>query len=616
MNPNKAIIIPILAAAAIPAAAQYNQSINVEGKYIPEIFRIDRINSFPKAVKFSLDTRPLAYDSKSVAAAFAPRLMPLPATGWRDSRSYSDSRGYLDLGAGSWLTSTLSAGYRFVSDETAVAGIRLQHNSTSLWKPELSAATADTRMERYDETLGFYGSRLFEGKGRLSAAVDWHIGNFNYYGFNPLWFAAGEGESIKAPTQTLNDISARISWESPSKADDIFWTATAGARYFGYRSLYLPATTDADLNPILERVSGGRETDINLGGNINFPLSGSSAAGIDMNADVILYAGSDRKDAEWAPAVPDNYGIITLTPYYRLTRERLNVRIGADIDLSFNAGDRYDRYGTMHVAPDIRADYQAGPAALYLHLLGGSRLNTLASGWQHDYYQTPWIYSSRPVYTPLDGSLGVSFGPFGGFSAGADFAFRISKGEYLGGWYQTRLNCGTEASSGLPDESEGHDLIYDYSPAATADLHGFSLGVHASYDTGRILSVSGEARYQPQNGEKGYFNGFDRPRWTARLSAETNPWSTLRLRIAYEYRGVRTIYASAYSFSGINMAETTLVGQRLPDLCMLNLGASYAVSDNFNFWIQADNLLNRHDELMPGLPRQGITASAGIGLTF
>ena len=38
----------------------------------------------------------------------------------------------------------------------------------------------DTRMYRYDESIGFYGSHDFNGKGRLSGALDWHIGNFNY----------------------------------------------------------------------------------------------------------------------------------------------------------------------------------------------------------------------------------------------------------------------------------------------------------------------------------------------------------------------------------------------------------------------------------------------------
>lgn len=97
-----------------------------------------------------------------------------------------------------WLNSTLSAGYRFIDDRNTTFGVRLQHNSTSLWKPEVSETMKDTRMYRYDESIGFYGSHDFNGKGRLSGALDWHIGNFNYYGYNPQWSSFSDENAHKA----------------------------------------------------------------------------------------------------------------------------------------------------------------------------------------------------------------------------------------------------------------------------------------------------------------------------------------------------------------------------------------------------------------------------------
>jgi outer membrane receptor protein involved in Fe transport len=54
----------------------------------------------------------------------------------------------------------------------------------------------------------------------------------------------------------------------------------------------------------------------------------------------------------------------------------------------------------------------------------------------------------------------------------------------------------------------------------------------------------------------------------------------------------------------------------LPDLVSLNFGASYGITDNFNVWIQADNLLNRTNWYGPSLPEPGIQLAAGIGVTF
>lgn len=621
MKLHRSHILPLSFLLSLPAAAQFNQSISVEGKYVPEIFRLDRINTFPKAVRFSLESNPLAYDAKSVPTSFAPKLLPLPATGWRDTRAWSESRGYLELGAGSWLNSTLSAGYRFISDPQTTLGFRLQHNSTSLWKPKVSELMQDTKQYRYDESLGLYGSHDFNGKGRLSGAIDWHVGNFNYYGYNPAWMDMPDDTNPpKAPTQTLNDIAACFSWQSPDHPDNLTWSAEAGVRYFGYRSMYSPHInfygefTPENLR--LERASGGRETDINIGGNINLPLSPKSSVGLDVNADILLYGGNKDLVGVYNPTPVDNYAMIVLTPYYRLSRDRLNLRVGADIDLSANAGEKENRYSFLHVAPDIKIDYLAGPAALYLHLLGGSRLNTLAAGYQLDYYQTPWIYSSRPVYTPLDGSLGASFGPFAGFSFGFDFAFRVSRGEYLGGWYQQNLNLYATPAKGLPSEIEESYAFYTYSPALSINMHGYSVGAHLSYDLGKILKLNASGNYQPQNGTSGYFNGYDRPRWIADISAETNPWRGLKLKLSYNYRGVRNIYTIAYYQSDLIANDEAIVGYRLPDLCSLNFGASYSFSDTFNIWIQGDNLLNRHDEFLPALPRQGMTITAGFGVTF
>lgn len=626
----KLIISILTVAATLPVSAQFNQSISVDGKYVPEVFRLDRINSFPKQVRFSLEKKPLAYDAKSVPAGFAPSLLHMPATGWRDTRAFSASRGYLELGAGSWLNSTLSAGYRFVDDKNTTIGVRLQHNSTSLWKPDLAPAVENVKMKRYDESIGLFGSHDFENKGRLIAAVDWHIGYFNYYGYNPsdVRNAADMAGKLNAPTQTLNDIAARIGWQSPDKNDDITWNAQAGVRYFGYRSdYYAHYGEDQDLNPIYNS-TGGRETNINIQGGVNFPTTANSSVGIDLDANAYIYPGK-RNDYQSVGSSqnysirssdPDSYGVVTLSPYYNFSRDRLLVHIGAQIDLAFNAGETGNRYGFFHIAPDVRLDYLAGPVSFYLHALGGCSPNTLAANYEDDYYQQPFISDTELSYTPLDGRLGVNFGPFSGFSAGVEFAFRIANGNNLAGWYTTYLNYGTKTAPGLPvsidDNGVSRELIYTYDQSLSCNLHGFSLGANLKYDLGRIIKIEAKGNYQPQNGEKGYFNGLDRPRITANISAETNPWNRLKFKLAYDYRGVRNIYTVGYYRGGLISDATALVSRRLPDITSLNFGVSYGITDHFNIWLQADNLLNRHVELLPRLPQQGIRFAGGFGVTF
>lgn len=622
-------IAVFIALPYVSANAQYNQSISVEGKYVPEIFHIDRINTLPRQYKFTLETNPLNYDSKSVPANFQPRLLPMAATGWRDTRICPDTRGYLDLGLGSWLNSTLSAGYRFVDNEVTKAGAWIQHNSTSLWKPKLENGNPDTRQYRYDETIGIYASHDFNGAGTLQASASWHLGNFNYYAFAPEWESGDTGKSRTAPTQTLNDISAKIDWQSPVKTDAINWYAGIGARYFGYRRFYNQYTNPATGQPDLYSQQGNRETDINIKAGFQFPTAEKSLIGLDLKGDILIYTGEKDIDYREYPVYslmnfpyfsPDNYGLFTLTPYYRFAKERLLVRIGADIDLAFNAGHSSDRYSAFHIAPDVKLDFEASPVNFYLHILGGSKLHTLASNYELDYYQGGLIYNTRPVYIPLDGQLGVSFGPFSGFKAGAEFAFRIARGEYLGGWYQASMNRFGKAFGSLPEKDYQygnlHDLVYDFDSSYTTNMHGFSIGASLSYDLGNIFKITAKGNYQPQNGKTGYFNGYDRPRWILGLTAESNPWRRLKLSASYNYRGVRTIYTKAMFDGGLNLDDTVITGMRLPDITSLNFGASYGISENFDVWVQADNLLNRHTELLPDLPQQGVRIYGGVSLKF
>lgn len=600
-----ALMIAAITMGGLFASAQYDQNINVEGKYVPEYISHDRIGLFPEPVKFPAQKSELDYSLTGVNADFEPMLVPLQATGWNSTRLYSANRGYLDLALGSWLRSTLSAGYRFVETKETIFGVRFQHNSTSLWKPEVSTAAADTRMWRYDESLGLYAAHSFGDNGRLDAAVDYHLGNFNYYGYA---FA-------DAPTQTLNDVAFRASWHSPSGRDILTWHAGAAVRYFGYRSLYLPATTGG--RP--QNIQGSRETSAAIDAGINFPLSSKSAIGLEAEGQLIAYAKPEGlTSAETAAIAPDNYGMVTLTPYYRFVRSRLNIRLGARVDLAFRAGEVNDRYSTFHIAPDVRLDYNAGPLALYLHATGGNRLNTLAANYERDYYQNPAVCSSRPEYTPLDATIGVTFGPFGGFHAGFDISYRMTNGLRYGGWYMPALN-GDNVVAGsvrLPASIDGRPVDYDFNPGMGYNIRGFSLGLNVGYDAGRYFKIDGSGHYQKQDGDTGYFNGYDRPEWTAELRAETNPWSTLKFSVGYSLRAMRMMAVPTYwgDESKLNGAFTTDV--RLPNTSMLSFGASYGITDNFDVSIQADNLLNRKNLYLPGLPEPGIAFSAGISLRF
>ena len=72
----------LLALCTIPASAQYDQQINVEGEYVPEYINHDRIGLFPRPLKLSAEESSLDYSTQGVAANFTPQALPIEATVW------------------------------------------------------------------------------------------------------------------------------------------------------------------------------------------------------------------------------------------------------------------------------------------------------------------------------------------------------------------------------------------------------------------------------------------------------------------------------------------------------------------------------------------------------
>lgn len=618
MKKSAYIAASLLLLSMAEGRAQLNESVAVDGKYTPEILKTDRLNTLPQHTDFSLKTTPLAFSEKGVAADFTPFVSPMTVTGWKASRNVSDYKGYIDLASGSWLNTVVSAGYRFVDNKSNVAGIKLQHNSTSLSKGRINGETLPDKRYSYDELIGLYGSHNFEGKGNLWGELDYHLGLFNYYGFKPY-----EGASdAKAPSQTLNDLAFRAGFTGEARHDDIAWSVDLGVRHFAYRAYHFLEPWRATLSdqPYFWEPAtgkGARETHIDFGGNINFPLSQTSAVGAALRVDVLTYAGRSNSVYYDYPGMSEailiagpTYANIKLSPYYRFAKENTNVSIGADIDVAIhNEADN-----ALRLAPSIRIDHNAGLAAFWFNLLGGTQLNTLARQHSQDYYSAPRLYDCARIYTPLDATAGVSFRPFSGFSIAAKIGYKITRNYWLGGWYMAAL----DGIRNRPDMAAAGLLAHiNLEPMGEyrMNIHGLSLGADAKYSLGNVMTIKGDVAYQPQNGKRGYDNGLDRPRWILNLGAEVSPVKNLSVSADYNYRGVRAIYYE-YSYFDGGKENSGFAPMRLPDLTNLSLGAAYRVSSALRVWLRADNLLNRHDYFLPMLSSQGFALTVGAGWLF
>lgn len=554
----------MLSAAAIaaitPAALGQNleESVTVEGKYSPDYIPADRLPLLPSAIALPAPESRMEYDRRGVAADFAPDALSMTATGWRATKNYDDSRGYVALSLGSWLNASLSAGYTAIKTDATTLGVRLQHNSTSLWKAWTDKAglpDADTR-RRYDETIGADLRHSFGDAGTLSAGVQYHLGYFNYYSAT----ACGEKDGhFDAPTQTLNDASIRLRWSGPSKGK-LLYSASADFRHFGYRAAYTPVITD---HIALAYGKGERESTLNIGGDLFYRLGGDCRIGTGL-----LYSGVFN-------AIGNNVNRVQLTPGYDMTGKDYTLHVGVNLAVASAEKTRF------RIAPDVRLDIRKGLCTMTAAVGGGTYLRTLAWMHQMDYYSNPAAGCTEAAYSPIDARLGAQLNPGGKWTAGIEASWRTVLDETLGGTYALLLNG-----------------IYGYEESRhQADrIHGFSLALNAGYEFCRYFGLKARATWQPQHGTVGVLNGFDRPVFTLDARAESHPTDRLTIGLDYGLRACRVMMDGNY--------------------CDLSLRGEYRVTDRLAVGAELMNLLNRKQQLLPGLPLEGITATAGIQMTF
>lgn len=646
--------ISLFAAAVMPPgyalAQDLHESVEVDGTFMRDVIKPERISILPAIMDVKPSGGVLNYEEQAIPAQFSPSAPAIPVMVWGAQRDYIPAKGYINLSLGSWLNSNLSAGFNPISRSGEYLALRLQHNSTSLWQPwknskflhdnlpDNLAKNISGKRYSYQEAIGVDYSRLFAGKGLLAISAQYHIGCFNYYGmmpFSPLASSSGfnNQQERKMPSQTLNDFAFRAEWSSEKLASPniysdkkgIGWSAAAGVRHFAYRT----AT---------------RETDIILSGKVTSRVGEHSRAGLDARGDILLYgnhAGATVYPGGAIADTPDNYGALFLTPYYEYRKNSLMMRIGVNLDFTFNASgyNPCTHYGVLHAAPDVRFDVIGKKASFYLHLLGGQKLQTLAATSGVDPYRNPALESTLPVYSPIDANIGVSATPFAGFEGRLNLRYKATRYAPMDGWYSALLNYGETPMPGL-------ELPANATPAyglsgERYNLSGIGVDLHMAYSPADIFRIAASGSYTPQRLTSGIFNGLDRPRWILDAKAMVKPIKSLLLTLGYEYRGVRNIVTSYITATtrvgsgssaiggngnanqpgnGSNAADADKAPDcaklRLPDITRLYFDARWDITSKIALSFRADNLLNSRVEYLPCLPGEGITFMGGVAIRF
>lgn len=617
---NKKAIYLALAVAAMTfcnTAAQTNKTdlnkeITLEREFDPVKKEVVKKTVLPKEIKKS--------NKEAVAPQFSdwtvPTLVPVEIPtmlpyGYRTRHNFSNQRGYLDLGAGTYLNMLANAGYRLINKDEEQLDLWMQHNSTWIGKnsTKLIEQPSHRSKQRYNDNLIVAEWNKKLNNGVLGLDGQMHFDSFNFYG--------GFGDFLKDHKTAFFESRVDGTWQNEYNinGEAIEYEAKATVDYAGYDKSHL------------QGIDGSKEFWINAGLGAEYEFEKIGDVGFNFTGDIVNL----RRHNEWTNHAHDKtYGMITLSPYYLYENDIFKAKAGFNVNFSFNDGT------AVRFSPDVNLNFKITKGVnLFVQADGGKTINHLGD-MHNDYRYNDPLAQYGNTYVPFDGTIGVNVGPFVGFRAKVYAGYG-----FMNGCLDPVLPAAnTGAYKELLDEinpyPDGLTPYKDYNQFAAViykmtKSQGWYMGAELDYKYRSLAEGKLRFIYAPASDEdyvdgmryKGYSLGNDGATTLLDLSVSVWPIKPLMVTAGFEYRGNRSVFTREWVNPVYNDENIMTVDGHyvygsfdMRDVTNLYVNARYSFSHIFSVWANASNLLCKQWDVMPGQSAQKIGLMGGISINF
>ena len=592
------IFLASAALAPMAAADELNQTISVTKETEVVEHKADKMESLPDAAPVTASPVSLKFSDWAVPAAVNPWLVVQNPQRQADGFSFSSKRGYAEFGMGNHLNMVGSFGYRVLDKDKMTLNLWLQHNSAngSVSNPvtfeHFNVGDGERRKQFFLENrIGADFTSRFK-TGELSAAAVYHLSKFSYYGM----MIPATTEEVEQK-QRNNEASLNLQWTSRANDERSFgYHAGAGYNYSGYGDAVEP-----DLGHSLS------EHHLQMNAGAEFVWDEDSHIGLNAEFNYLGYTDRVVEYGVYSP-IEMSYGalfadrkqsITTLTPYYLKNNDRINLRIGARLDIA-SSGTAF------RIAPDVKFDYTINDrASLAVSAVGGNRMNPLHVIAERNRYVNPSMALIDNTFTLVDAEARLNIGLFKGFSLSPFVGFAVVKNAYIPEIATTETLGGPRLSS--------PDLLRGTVRYAAQDLNGVKAGLDFTYKFRSIAELKAGYMFTPQGNESGYIAADDRAEHSITASLLVRPIKKLDIRLGYQFRSGRAVSVR----NTIEGQDISSLSQRsLGAVSDLSLGATYRINDLLHVYAQGYNLLNRRWQNYFAMRNQSTEFLIGVGATF
>lgn len=603
----KAFYSILLASAALSpavAADELNQTISVTKETEVVEHKADKMQSLPDASPVKATPVNLRYSDWAVPASLDPLLVVQNPQRQADGFAFSTKRGYAEFGMGNYLNMVGSFGYRVLDKDKTKLGIWLQHNSANgsisnyndAFAP-YSVGQGEARKKFFLENrIGADFSNRFSA-GTLAASLVYHLSKFNYYG---MMLPSAITEEVEKK-QRNNEVGIGLQWLSPANDGRSFgYHAGLAYNYSGYGDAVGGVVSNGiEIKPLTEH-------HLTANAGAEFVWDEDSHIGIDATFNylsyknrIVNYEGYNGFDRTFGATFTDrSQSVTSLTPYYQKSNDRINLRIGARLDIA-SSGTAF------RIAPDVRFDYTINSrASLAVSATGGNRMNPLHVIAERCRYVNPSMALIDNTFTLVDAEARLNIGLFKGFSVSPFVGFAVVKNAYL-------PTIATNVGFSGAEQFTSPDLLHGTVAYASHDLNGVKAGIDFTYKFRSLLELKAGYMFTPQGNESGYVAADDRAEHQLTASLKVTPIKRLDINLGYQFRSGRNAMRSKEFQGAVEMSKLGL-----GIVSDLSLGATYRINDTFHVYAQGNNLLNRRWEDYFAMRNQGINFLIGVGVKF
>ena len=593
---NIAILATVGASFAMLATAQdIHTEVDVDYSETPQLREINKLN-FPATLNLPAEkTARMPYSTANVRIGVPRTITTLEPVAYGDTIYTTPYRGYAALGFMPTFNAAISAGYKILDTDRTRLNAWMQYDG-NVYKGErmliYDCEPEDKVYARRHTVL--LGTSLHQAIGNTSfidAGVDYTYSHYN----TPIF-----PETCHQGVHRLNA--------------SMLWTLKYGGLNYGLGAEYgrfayvnqIGYDIAPDINGSLLPKNPMRENHFQVNGFFNGKFWGASSVGINVALSHNSYertfklVQNSSSPNSILPIAQEQNRLTTLTlnPFYQVDIDKIKLDLGAQIDLTFNAGKIF------HIAPKVKALWDVSDfVKLYAKISGGSWANRLGSLYDVTPYAMPY-QSFRNSQIPFEGEVGVTVGMLKGFYAELSASYAIAND-----WVMPQMTAigGSDSSTG--DMSM---MITDFD---VMDYSGYRLHGALGYNWRDIVDVKASIDIAPQKLDKGYYLWRDRAKTVASAQVRVTPIAQLDVELGWEYRGGRSVYTTVYEAGGLTTNYHGTL-RSLGNTNNLTAGALYRIDSQWSAFLRGENLLNHHSLMIGGMPSQGITGLIGVTYKF